>query len=452
MAVADPLDVIARRPARRRTGSIAVAGIVLLGVGAAGACWWAGLPHAGLPLPGDVVASGAQLAGLVASVLVCLQLLLIARVPLLVRSIGLGALVGWHRRVGSSVLILIVLHVLLAVLGAMLIDRRTLWSELTGTVFADPALVQAVIGTALIVVAGLTSARMARSRLRYEWWYAVHLSVYLGIFLSFAHQVRSGVHFVDSPAMRTGWIALYVLTAAVIVLGRLLGPTARLLRHRIRVEQVVPETADVVSVWLRGPGLWRLRVRAGQFFYVRFLTPGHLWSAHPYSVSTLPQLGRMRLTIGASGDHSNAARQLRPGTRVLLEGPFGSFGTGCGAESRVLLIAGGSGVGPIAALAREFSRAGRDVVLLHRASSPAQLPLRGELTGLSLRFLPVLGRRSELGRDPLGPESLGALVPDVAGREAFVCGSPGLVRAATDGLRALGVPDRRIHHEELELA
>src|SRR5690242_18896567 len=201
MAAVDQLDLITRRGVRHAPGSSVVAGLVLAGIVVSVVCWWTGLPRTGSPSPGVVVAGGAQLAGLIASVLVCLQLLLIARVPLLVRTIGLGPMVGWHRRIGSAVLILNVLHVLLAVLGAMLLDRRTLWSELTTTVFADPALVQATIGTALIVVAGLTSARIARSRLRYEWRYAVHVSVYLGIFLSFAHQVNSGVHFVESPAM-----------------------------------------------------------------------------------------------------------------------------------------------------------------------------------------------------------------------------------------------------------
>ena len=315
-----------------------------------------------------------------------------------------------------------------------------------------PALVQALIGTTLVVVAGLTSARIARSRLRYEWWYAVHVSVYVGIFLSFAHQVNSGVHFVGNPAMRVGWTAMYVLTAALILLGRVVGPTAGVLRQPVRVECVTPEAPNVVSVWLHGPGLWRLRVRAGQFFFVRFVAVGHLWTAHPYSVSHLPHRGRMRLTIGGSGDHSNAVRHLRPGTRVLLQGPFGRFGQSGATDVPVLLLAGGSGVGPVAALARELCEAGRDVVLVHRASAEEDLPLRQETSGLPLTFVPVVGRRSELGQDPLSVESLRRLVPDVVDREAFVCGSVGLVRSAVAVLGALGVPAERIHHEELDLA
>ena len=451
MAVVDHLDTLPRGRTRRGRGVPAFAWVIAAIVLATIACWWAGLPEQPTRLPGDTLATVAQLAGLLASVLICLQLLLIARLPWLVRRIGLGAMVGWHRLVGGAVLILIVGHVLSAVVGELLLRRRTPWPELINTVFDDPELTEAVIGTALIVVAGMTSARIARARLRYEWWYVLHVCVYVGIFLSFAHQVNSGAHFIAVPAMRIGWIALYGATALLIVIGRLIGPTAGLLRQPVRVERVVQETSTVISLWLAGPGLWRLEVRAGQFFFVRFLAPEQLWTAHPYSVSRLPDRGRMRLTIGSSGDHSGAVHALRPGTRVLLQGPFGELGSPRSRDAPVLLVAGGSGIGPIAALAREFCRVGRDVVVVHRASSSAHLPLQDELSRLPLRLCPVVGRRAELGHDPLAAVPLGRLVPDAARREAFVCGSSGLVESAVAVLHGLGVPLDRIHREELEL-
>ncbi len=406
MTAIDHVSLVEARRVRRVPGSTIIGSAVGVGVLAGFLCWCAGLrtlgpAGLGTPGPGDVAASLAQLAGLVASVLVCLQVLLVARVPWLVRAVGVAAMVSWHRRVGTSLLILIVGHVLFAMLAEMLLTRRTLWSELI-IALQDPGLLRAIIGTALIVGAGLTSARIARSRLPYEWWYAAHLTVYLGIFLSFAHQVNAGVHFVDSVPMRMAWTAMYLLTAVLIIFGRVLLPCWSLFRQQVRVERVVEESAEVASVWLTGRRLDSLRIRPGQFFFIRFLTPGHLWAAHPYSVSLLPSQGRMRITIGAVGDHSGRARHLMPGTRVLLEGPFGSF---CAPRSRVcgaLLIAGGSGIGPIVALARELCRRGRDVVLIQRASAEHQLPLREEIAGLELTFLPVVGRREQLGHDPLG--------------------------------------------------
>lgn len=454
MVAIDPLSVDPAPRADRRAGPVAVGSLVvgsslIGGTAAAAVAWWFGVDH-GVGLPGGPVAAVAQLAGLIASVLVCLQLVLIARVPWLTRLLGLGTLVRWHRRVGTGVLILIMIHVVCALLVAALADLGGSWWQLLAVLDA-PDLLAALIGTTLIIVAGVTSARLARRRLRHEIWYALHVSVYVGIFLSFAHQVNSGVHFVDRDGMRDAWLILYAGTVAVVLHGRLVGATAGLLRQPVRVERVVPETDRIASVWLAGPGLWQVRARPGQFFYVRFLAPGHLWTAHPYSVSWRPEWGRMRLTIGSSGDHSSATRWLRPGTRVLLQGPFGAFGVSSAPGCPVLLVAGGSGIGPVAAVAREFCRRGRDVVLLHRGSAIDQLALQAEISQLPLRFVPVVGRRVDHGRDPLDAAGLGEVVPDVRSREAFVCGSPGLVSAVARTLSELGVPADRIHHEELQL-
>ncbi|MEV6938699.1 ferric reductase, partial [Streptomyces sp. NPDC051132] len=48
---------------------------------------------------------------------------------------------------------------------------------------------------------------------------------------------------------------------------------------------------------------------------------------------------------------------------------------------------------------------------------------------------------------PLTAQALGALVPDLAAHDVYLCGPPGMTRAAIGALRDAGVPARRIHHE-----
>ena len=103
------------------------------------------------------------------------------------------------------------------------------------------------------------------------------------------------------------------------------GPAWGWVHHAMLVEKVVPEADGVVSVWIRGRHLDRLGGRAGQFLLWRFVTPGHIWTAHPYSLSAPPTDRRLRLTVKDAGDHSSALARLRPGVPVLAEGPFGHF-------------------------------------------------------------------------------------------------------------------------------
>ncbi|WP_421732898.1 ferric reductase-like transmembrane domain-containing protein [Cellulomonas sp.] len=446
---APPVTPIAPpRPPRTVSGVLPT---LWLGVVAVLAFWWAGTSSATGTTPGGALMSLGELAGLLASYLVCAQLLLIGRVPWFERGIGFDRLVAWHRSLGTSVVLLVLTHVALMILGGSLLDGLSVWSEVPAVLATQPYLWPALIGTVLFLAVGVSSARLARQRLSYEVWFAVHLSIYVGIFLAFAHQVAGGTHFVDSPIARGLWILLYAGTAAALLTWRVVLPLMSHRRYAMRVSAVVPEADGMASVWVHGRGLGRLEARGGQFFLVRFLTPGHRATAHPYSLSMAPTDDHLRFTVGALGDHSSAVTDLRPGTRVQVEGPFGRFTADQATSDRVLLVAGGAGIGPVRALAEELLDQGRQIVVLHRAHDAAGLALAAEFTpSPSLTYLPVPGRRAHLGHDPLAPQHLRWLVPDIASRDVFVCGPPAMADAVARSARALGVPRSAIHREEID--
>ena len=438
-------------PQSRRVSSVTVRGVLGLAcVGAAG-LWWTGMaPVAG---PASAVTALGELTGMLAGVLICAQILLVARVPWFEDAVGLDRLVAWHRTLGTSVLLLTLTHVALIVLGGSLADRQTVWSEFWSATLPQPDVLTAVLGTGALFLVGISSARLARRWLSYEVWYWVHTTTYAAVFLTFGHQIHAGAHFAGQGWAQLAWTALYLATATAVIVFRVFVPLLAVFRHRVQVYAVVPETSSVTSVWLRGRHLDELAVKAGQFFLFRFLARGHLGTAHPYSVSQLPENGLMRITVGDLGDHSGQVRDIRPGTRVLLEGPFGTFTTRRAQSRKMLLVAGGAGIGPIRALADQLVAEGRDVVVLHRAPSANDLPLHRELVEHgAIRFVPVLGHRRDLPGNPISPAALRSLVPDIRGREVFVCGSPGLTAAITESLTALGVRHRHIHHEELSLS
>ena len=74
---------------------------------------------------------------------------------------------------------------------------------------------------------------------------------------------------------------------------------------------------------MSGQGLDRLGLQAGQFCQWRFLgRPG--WTrAHPFTVSAVPTNDRLRITVRVTGDGTRALARLRPGGRVVVEGPYG---------------------------------------------------------------------------------------------------------------------------------
>ncbi|WP_431219613.1 ferredoxin reductase family protein [Leifsonia xyli] len=436
-----------------RAGSLWVRAVLVLGVVVVLGMWWFAVPAGFAATPAHALTSLGELSGMVGGFLVCAQVLLIARVPWFENAVGLDKLVSWHRSLGASVLFLIVAHVLLLVFGGELADKNPPWTEFLSILQSYPDMTSALVGTIAFLVVGLSSARLIRTKLSYEVWYWLHVTTYVSIFLTFSHQLSGGAHFVGAPVNRILWLALYLGTAAAVLTWRVILPGLDAWRGRLRVVAVVPESEGVNSVWLTGPRVQQLGVQAGNFMLFRFLSRGHLLTAHPYSVSAVPANGHLRITVGALGDHSSRLPALRPGSLVFTEGPFGRFTADRASRPRILLVAGGAGIGPIRALAEELVRRGAQPVVLYRARSDRHLALLGELQAMpGITVVPLVGRRSELGYDPLDAVPLRRLIPDLHTWEAFICGPEGMADRVETSLRALRMPKRFIHREELSMS
>ena len=450
----------------RGRGHVAVRLALLAGGLAVAGLWWVSTVAGSLSDLGAEVTAVGRVTGLLGGYLVLVQLLLMARLPWFERAVGLDRLTAWHRGLGTNVVLLLVVHVLLTVEGYSLTAHRATLSETWTVVSTYPDMLKATAGMALFLLVGVTSGARLRRRLSYEAWYWLHVTAYLAIALTFFHQTSTGADFVGSDRLHTAarllWTAMYLGVAAAVLWWRVARPAWGWAYHAMLVEKVVPEADGVVSVWIRGRHLERLGGRAGQFLLWRFITPGHIWSAHPYSLSAPPTDRRLRLTVKDAGDHSSALARLHPGVPVLAEGPFGHFTAAAARRRQVLLIAGGSGIGPIRALAEELSdpRVGRrhatDVLVLYRVSAEADLALADELDALAaasrIRVTYLVGRRVDLGFDPLGEASLDELVPDLRHRDVFVCGPSEMNAAVRDTLLFLGVPRRHVHVEDFSLA
>lgn len=75
---------------------------------------------------------------------------------------------------------------------------------------------------------------------------------------------------------------------------------------------------------------------------------------HPYSLSAAPDGRRLRISVKALGDDSALLAELRRGTRVLLEGPYGRLSARAATRRRVVLIGAGVGITPLRAPGRRL--------------------------------------------------------------------------------------------------
>ncbi|MFP3991212.1 ferredoxin reductase family protein [Streptomyces sp. E11-3] len=393
-------------------------------------------------------ATGAHLTGLLAGYGVLAMLLLMARVPALEHGVGADRLARWHAAGGRWVLSLCAAHAGLALCGYA-VHRDIDLVSATADLLGYPGLAAAALGTALLAAVGVTSARAVRCRVSYGTWRGVHLLTYAGAALAFAHQLV-GPDIAGSVAAVWVWALLHTGVAVLLVWYRVVVPVRQALRHSLRVLEVRREGPDVVSVVMRGSGLDQLCAEPGQFFRWRFLRRGLWHSALPFSLSAPVRDDTLRITVKAIGDHTRRVRRLRPGTRVLATGPFGALTAHRRTRRKVLLLAGGVGITPMRALFETLPGGPGDITLLYRASSAEQLVLRTELEAIArarragLHYL--LGP-SDAAFDPLAPQALRNLLPDLAEHDVYLCGPPGMASSAVIGLVRAGVPEERIHTE-----
>jgi predicted ferric reductase len=439
--------VAARLPWHSPRGVDLVGAVAGLGLGITIALGVTAESWSALNAPGGWLTAGGRMAGLIGTYLMLIVVLLAGRVPVVERTLGQDVLMRWHRRLAPWTLVLIAAHGALITFGYAASAKNGALHQFGQLLTTYPGILTATVGFVLLVMAGFTSARIAKRRMRYETWWAVHLYTYLALALSFSHQLATGAMFVGHPLARVFWTALFIGTAGVVVAYRVLLPLWRSTFHQLRVAAVQHEAPGVVSLVLEGKRLRLMPIAGGQFIQLRILKRGLWWQAHPYSVSALPEGRYLRITVKDLGDHSGALARLEPGTRVAIEGPYGAFTADARRSDRVLMIGAGVGVTPLRAMLEDMPLH-VDTVLLARAHDEHGLVLRDELARLIQyrggRLHELLGSRRQTS---LGRDALHKLVPDIAHRDVFICGPTGFTTTVLRAVRALGVAEDRVHHE-----
>lgn len=396
----------------------------------------------------STVSAVGQATGLIAALAAMGGLILTARPAWLERRFGQDSLIAAHRWFGIVTVFSLVIHVV-ADSWAWLPGGNPI-TGLIDLVVHEKWMVAALVATVLILTVGLSSWRRIRKRIPYETWYFVHLTAYLAVLLGFAHQVTLGSTIAPDVVSLVWWWALAIATTAFVLWSRAID-ILRTLSRRLYVSAVSREADGIGSVHVSGPGLRRLRVAAGQFFLLRPLTGDLWWQAHPYSVSAAPTTAGLRFTVKELGDGSRTLLDVRPGTRILLEGPYGAFTIDEANGAPVVLVAGGVGIAPIRALLEDCHPDQTPIVIV-RVSKEDDLAHRVELERMTAarggRLHVLAGRREWFtAHDPFAPETLKAWIPDIARRHVFVCGPASLESAVMKGMRKAGVKSSHIHHE-----
>ncbi|MFC1736191.1 NADH:ubiquinone reductase (Na(+)-transporting) subunit F [Candidatus Hydrogenedentota bacterium] len=218
---------------------------------------------------------------------------------------------------------------------------------------------------------------------------------------------------------------------------------------QIRLKLVEPSEIDLIS---------------GQF--VQFVAPEYEMSDEPvyraYSVASQPSRKNeieLEVRLVPNGICTTFIHEyLAEGDTVTVNGPYGDFHLS-DTDKDIIFIAGGSGMAPIKAILHDMLEKGihRRVRYFFGGRALKDLFLIEEMRDLEkklpdFKFVPALSEPSPdddwNGETGLITEVVGKYVGSAEDKEAYLCGSPGMIDACIEVLTRKGMSEELIFYDK----
>ncbi|MGW0358683.1 2Fe-2S iron-sulfur cluster-binding protein [Nocardia nova] len=222
---------------------------------------------------------------------------------------------------------------------------------------------------------------------------------------------------------------------------------------RVRITEIVEETAEARSFVVEPlAGMTKTDYRPGQFLTIRVPDIG-TGSARCYSLSSSPHTDpAMKFTVKrvAGGHGSNwLCDTVRIGDELDVLPPAGTF-VPASLDEAVVLVAGGSGITPVIAIAKSilFGGAG-DVVLIYANRDQESVIFAAELRELENRFperFSVIHILESVQGYP-SRRALSILLRPLRDRSVYICGPAPLMDLTAEVCGQTGFAAARVHSE-----
>ncbi|NCC85627.1 MAG: 2Fe-2S iron-sulfur cluster binding domain-containing protein [Clostridia bacterium] len=232
------------------------------------------------------------------------------------------------------------------------------------------------------------------------------------------------------------------------------------------VEKITDLTHDIKRVSMKLQDNETISFKAGQFvqFYTKPYGKISETVFRAYSVASPPadnthvDLIIRKVPDGIATGYAHTA--LKEGDEVRLSGPYGDFyRRGGEGVNTLVMIAGGSGMAPMYSLIYDIIGKGLDYQMYYffGAVTTRDIFYLDEFRALekehpNFHFIPALSGSTEgdgwTGEKGTVVDVMLRHIPNADGKEAYLCGGPGMLNASTNALRTIGFTDETIFFDK----
>lgn len=394
--------------------------------------------------------------GFVGLAMIALQFALTARINRIEASYGIDIILQFHRLISLVACGFILIHPILLFIA----EPETL--QLLNFLAAPWRARAAVLATLALLTLIVTSVWRQQLKIPYEPWRTLHgILAVIAVALGLGHAL--GVSFYLNFFWKILlWSAIGLIALWLLIYVRLVKPWM-MTQQPYLVEAVVPQRGEAWSLALRPRGHEGMQFEPGQFAWITLGISPFRMREHPFSMSSsAEQPQRLEFTIKALGDFTSRIKDVQPGTKAFLDGPYGVFTSDRYFDAAgFVLIAGGIGITPIMSMLVTLAdrQDERPLLLIYANKSWEAVTFREELEALQKRLnLTVVHVLRQPPEDWAGEtgyvdrELLERYIPMHRGsRQYFICAAPVMMDQVEAALHALGVPVTNIHMEHFNL-
>ncbi|WP_242072233.1 hypothetical protein [Nostoc sp. FACHB-110] len=258
------------------------------------------------------------------------------------------------------------------------------------------------------------------------------------------------------------WTGIAIVSLWLLIYVRLVKPYF-MQKKPYLVEAVIPQRGNVWNLVLRPRGHGGIHFQPGQFAWITLEISPFRMREHPfYFASSAEKCDRIEFGIKALGDFTKTIKDVKPGTKAFLDGPYGVFTTDRYENTAgFVFIAGGIGITPIISMLFTLAerKDERPLLLIYASKTWEDITYREEIAALKDKLdLTVIHVLKEPPEDRSGEtgyvdqELLKRYIPKrPATRNYFICAVPKMMDQVERALHDLEVPVTNIHMEHYNL-
>ncbi len=388
-----------------------------------------------------------------------LQLILTARFPFLDEPFGADIIYRFHHQISIATLGMMLLH-------PILIFGKDVYKFFFLLNFFDVSLKTKAAEISILAAVVLVVISVWRKKLRitnYVAWRIWHGSLGIVAYVAVMIHILLVNNYMAQAPIR--WLILIYagITLAVLIYTRIVRPI-QLHRNPWEVVSVEQERGSAYSLNLSPLGKG-IRFEPGQYAWITAWRGPFANAQHPFSFSSSAEDSDViSFGIKELGDFTATIKELKPGDKIYVEGPYGGFSPDRWPDATsLILVPGGIGVSPMMSILRTMADRGdkRPIVLLYGNYDSATaayyeeiLDLKEKLN-LTVRYVleaPQEGEDSEKGY--ITQQVLERYLPPEDARDGchvFICGPGIMMNFVEASCLNLGLPISQIHSERFDL-